>query len=83
MDPGVWSPVSDVGVDPTLGAPQSEAAEGAELWWAGGRLGVGQPEGLRASVCMGTSYMPNPETWESESQEEPQRLISMEGSDAL
>lgn len=51
MDPGVWSPVSDVGVDPTLGAPQSEAAEGAELWWAGGRLGVGQPEGLRASVC--------------------------------
>lgn len=25
------------------------------------------------------SYTPNPETWESESQEEPQRLISMEG----
>lgn len=25
--------------------------------------------------------MPNPETWESESQEEPQRLISMEESD--
>lgn len=27
--------------------------------------------------------MPNPETWESESQEEPQRLISMEESHVL
>lgn len=40
----------DVAVGPTLEAPQSEAAEGAELWWAGGRLGVGRPEGLRESV---------------------------------
>lgn len=39
----------DVGVDPTLEAPQSEAAEGAELWWAGGLLGVEQPEGIQES----------------------------------
>lgn len=48
--PGVWSPLPDVGVDPTLEAPQSEAAEGAELWWAGGHLGVGQPEGIQESL---------------------------------
>lgn len=45
------SSLPDVGVDPTLEAPQSEAAEGAELWWAGGHLGWGSLEGIQ-EFCM-------------------------------